>query len=84
MHEGIITLQNLNYICRVRRGQGGERGKVVKVKEVQGGLVSRTMLIEKHDELESWVTSHLEPLCAHPAALSKYVVALIMKDKSMA
>ena len=84
MHEGIITLQNLNYTCRVRRGQGGERGKVVKVKEVQGGLVSRTMLIEKHDELESWVTSHLGLLCACPAALSKYVVAPIMKDKSMA
>ena len=56
----------------------------MKVKKEQGGLVSRTMLIEKHDELESWVTSHLEPLCADPAALSKYVVALIMKDKSMA
>ena len=84
MHEGIITLHDLNYTCRVRRGQGGERGKVVNVKEEQERLVSRTMLIEKHDELESWVTSHLEPLCADPAALSKYVVALIMKDKSMA
>merc|ERR550519_1988290 len=42
------------------------------------------MLIEKQEELKSWLTSHLEPLCdADPAALAKYVLALIKKDKSV-
>jgi len=41
------------------------------------------MLIEKPDELKVWLTSHLQPLCdADPAALSKYVLALIKKDKT--
>jgi len=40
------------------------------------------MLIEKQEELKTWLTSHLEPLCdADPAALAKYVLALIKKDK---
>lgn len=42
------------------------------------------MLIEKQEELKSWLTSHLEPLCdADPAALAKYVLALIKKDKTV-
>lgn len=40
------------------------------------------MLIEQQEELRQWLTSHLEPLCdADPAALAKYVLALIKKDK---
>lgn len=40
------------------------------------------MLIEKQEELKTWLTTHLEPLCdADPAALAKYVLALIKKDK---
>lgn len=40
------------------------------------------MLIENPDLLKSWLTSCLEPLCdADPAALAKYVLALIKKDK---
>lgn len=40
------------------------------------------MLIEGQEELKKWLTSHLEPLCdADPQALSKYVLALIKKDK---
>eukprot|EP00092_Neocalanus_flemingeri_P038304 GFUD01041698.1.p1 GENE.GFUD01041698.1~~GFUD01041698.1.p1 ORF type:complete len:849 (+),score=259.17 GFUD01041698.1:41-2587(+) len=40
------------------------------------------MLIEQQEELKQWLTSHLEPLCdADPAALAKYVLALIKKDK---
>merc|ERR1712098_655829 len=32
--------------------------------------------------LKQWLTTHLEPLCdADPAALAKYVLALIKKDK---
>jgi len=41
------------------------------------------MLIEKPEDLKMWLTSHLQPLCdADPAALSKYVLALIKKDKT--
>ncbi|XP_059079466.1 zinc finger protein swm-like [Tigriopus californicus] len=40
------------------------------------------MLIENPDLLKSWLTSCLDPLCdADPAALAKYVLALIKKDK---
>ncbi|XP_076344935.1 RNA-binding protein 26-like isoform X2 [Tachypleus tridentatus] len=40
------------------------------------------MLIENPDALKGWLTAHLEPLCeADPRALSKYVMALIKKDK---
>jgi len=43
------------------------------------------MFIEKPDDLKMWLTSHLQPLCdADPAALSKYVLALIKKDKTEA
>jgi len=42
------------------------------------------MLIEKPEDLKQWLTSHLEPLCdADPAALAKYVLALIKKDKTV-
>lgn len=41
-----------------------------------------TMLIENPDAFKSWLTSILEPLCdADPAALAKYVYALVKKDK---
>ena len=40
------------------------------------------MLIEEPDVLKGWLTTHLEPLCdADPAALAKYVLALIKKEK---
>ncbi|CAB3233555.1 unnamed protein product [Arctia plantaginis] len=40
------------------------------------------MLIENPDAFKSWLTSILEPLCdADPAALAKYVYALVKKDK---
>lgn len=43
------------------------------------------MLIEDQEALRNWLTTHLEPLCdADPAALAKYVLALIKKDKSVA
>eukprot|EP00095_Tigriopus_kingsejongensis_P000423 maker-scaffold171_size289870-snap-gene-1.32 protein:Tk00423 transcript:maker-scaffold171_size289870-snap-gene-1.32-mRNA-1 annotation:"rna-binding protein 26" len=41
------------------------------------------MLIENPEALKAWLTSRLEPLCdADPAALAKYVLALIKKDKA--
>jgi hypothetical protein len=41
------------------------------------------MLVDDVDALKTWLTGYLEPLCdADPAALSKYVVALIKKDKN--
>ena len=40
------------------------------------------MLIEEPEVLKSWLTTHLEPLCdADPAALAKYVLALLKKEK---
>ncbi|KAJ0182988.1 hypothetical protein K1T71_000964 [Dendrolimus kikuchii] len=40
------------------------------------------MIIENPDAFKSWLTSILEPLCdADPAALAKYVYALVKKDK---
>jgi len=40
------------------------------------------MLIDNGDALMVWLSSVLEPLCdADPSALSKYVLALIKKDK---
>lgn len=40
------------------------------------------MLISEPEVLKVWLTTHLEPLCdADPAALAKYVLALIKKDK---
>jgi len=40
------------------------------------------MLIENPEALRNWLTSSLKPLCdADPAALAKYVLALIKKDK---
>ncbi|XP_050678244.1 RNA-binding protein 26 isoform X2 [Leptidea sinapis] len=42
------------------------------------------MLIENPDAFKSWLTSILEPLCdADPAALAKYVYALVKKDKPL-
>ncbi|XP_061381558.1 RNA-binding protein 26 isoform X1 [Danaus plexippus] len=42
------------------------------------------MIIENPDAFKSWLTSILEPLCdADPAALAKYVYALVKKDKSL-
>lgn len=41
------------------------------------------MIIENSDALKSWLTSCLEHMCdADPAALAKYVMALVKKDKS--
>ncbi|KAL4711307.1 hypothetical protein ACJJTC_019148, partial [Scirpophaga incertulas] len=43
------------------------------------------MIIENPDAFKSWLTSILEPLCdADPAALAKYVYALVKKDKPLA
>ncbi|XP_049883716.1 zinc finger protein swm isoform X3 [Pectinophora gossypiella] len=43
------------------------------------------MIIENPDAFKSWLTSILEPLCdADPAALAKYVYALVKKDKPVA
>ncbi|CAG7718477.1 unnamed protein product [Allacma fusca] len=40
------------------------------------------MFIENAESLRSWLTSVLQPLCdADPAALAKYVLALIKKDR---
>jgi len=42
------------------------------------------MFIENPEALKAWLTTSLEPLCdADPAALSKYVLALIKKDKPL-
>ncbi|XP_048487905.1 zinc finger protein swm [Plutella xylostella] len=42
------------------------------------------MIIENPDTFKSWLTSILEPLCdADPAALAKYVYALVKKDKPL-
>lgn len=42
------------------------------------------MLIEDHDALKTWLTNTLEKLCeADPIALSKYVIALIKKEKPL-
>ncbi|XP_041970458.1 zinc finger protein swm isoform X2 [Aricia agestis] len=42
------------------------------------------MIIENPDAFKSWLTSILEPLCdADPAALAKYVYALVKKDKAL-
>lgn len=41
------------------------------------------MIIENSDALKSWLTSCLEHMCdADPAALAKYVMALVKKDKN--
>lgn len=41
------------------------------------------MIIENADALKSWLTGCLEHMCdADPAALAKYVMALVKKDKS--
>ncbi|XP_064482189.1 RNA-binding protein 26-like isoform X2 [Ornithodoros turicata] len=41
------------------------------------------MIIENSEALKSWLTSCLEHMCdADPAALAKYVMALVKKDKS--
>uniref|UniRef100_A0A914W8T4 RNA-binding protein 26 n=1 Tax=Plectus sambesii TaxID=2011161 RepID=A0A914W8T4_9BILA len=41
------------------------------------------MIIEGPEALRSWLTSAMEPICdADPAALAKYVMALLKKDKS--
>ncbi|XP_030748092.1 RNA-binding protein 26 [Sitophilus oryzae] len=43
------------------------------------------MLVEQIDAFKSWLTAVLKPMCeADPAALAKYVLALIKKDKSEA
>ncbi|KAI8433414.1 hypothetical protein MSG28_015454 [Choristoneura fumiferana] len=42
------------------------------------------MIIENPEAFKSWLTSILEPLCdADPAALAKYVYALVKKDKPL-
>ncbi|XP_014210794.1 RNA-binding protein 26 isoform X2 [Copidosoma floridanum] len=42
------------------------------------------MLIENPEQFKAWLTSVLEPLCdADPAALAKYVYALVKKDKTL-
>ncbi|KAL7293373.1 hypothetical protein TKK_0013140 [Trichogramma kaykai] len=42
------------------------------------------MIIENPEQFKAWLTSVLEPLCdADPAALAKYVYALVKKDKSL-
>ena len=39
-------------------------------------------MITEPEVLKVWLTTHLEPLCdADPAALAKYVLALIKKEK---
>ncbi|XP_001633840.2 RNA-binding protein 26 [Nematostella vectensis] len=41
------------------------------------------MQIQNVEALKTWLTSRLEPICeADPAALAKYVVALVKKDKT--
>ncbi|XP_046384373.1 RNA-binding protein 26 [Ischnura elegans] len=43
------------------------------------------MIIENPEAFKSWLTTILEPLCdADPAALAKYVFALVKKDKPIA
>ncbi|OXA53251.1 RNA-binding protein 26 [Folsomia candida] len=47
-----------------------------------GGGDKATMVIEDAERLKGWLTAILQPLCdADPAALAKYVLALIKKDK---
>lgn len=42
------------------------------------------MIVEQIDAFKSWLTAVLKPMCeADPAALAKYVLALIKKDKSV-
>lgn len=42
------------------------------------------MIIDNPDLFKSWLTAVLEPLCdADPAALAKYVYALVKKDKTL-
>ncbi|XP_011499699.1 PREDICTED: RNA-binding protein 26 [Ceratosolen solmsi marchali] len=42
------------------------------------------MLIENPEQFKAWLTAVLEPLCdADPAALAKYVYALVKKDKTL-
>ncbi|XP_034934602.1 RNA-binding protein 26-like isoform X2 [Chelonus insularis] len=42
------------------------------------------MIIENPDQFKAWLTEVLEPLCdADPAALAKYVYALVKKDKTL-
>ncbi|XP_076663293.1 zinc finger protein swm isoform X3 [Andrena cerasifolii] len=42
------------------------------------------MIIENPDQFKAWLTAVLEPLCdADPAALAKYVYALVKKDKTL-
>jgi RNA-binding protein 26 len=41
------------------------------------------MIIEQPEAFKTWLTAVLKPMCdADPAALAKYVLALIKKDKS--
>jgi len=43
------------------------------------------MIIESVDSLKTWLVKELEPICdADPAALAKYVIALVKKEKSEA
>ncbi|XP_012221263.1 RNA-binding protein 26 isoform X2 [Linepithema humile] len=42
------------------------------------------MIIENPEQFKAWLTAVLEPLCdADPAALAKYVYALVKKDKTL-
>ncbi|XP_012539229.1 RNA-binding protein 26 isoform X3 [Monomorium pharaonis] len=42
------------------------------------------MIIDNPDQFKAWLTAVLEPLCdADPAALAKYVYALVKKDKTL-
>lgn len=47
-------------------------------------IISYNMQIKSVEALKSWLTTRLESVCdADPAALAKYVVALVKKDKPM-
>ena len=42
------------------------------------------MLVDDQDALKTWLTNYLEPICdADPAALSKYVMALLKKERPL-
>ena len=54
MHEGIITLHDLNYTCRVRRGQGGEGDEVGEGHGVQkpGGCEGKNLACCERGEVK--------------------------------
>lgn len=55
---------------------------VLVLSAEEGHRNPRTMHINNPDALKTWLTEVLEPLCdADPAALARYVLALLKKDK---